>query len=113
MRLIANPKVSSVESWEELRQKTSNFFELLVPIINGNVEFAANIRASFGEINVPAANQVVGVSHNMPAIPQGYLIIYQSAGAVIFAADPAQYPWTSSQIFLTASAPVTARVILI
>ncbi len=114
MKLLGYPNVSNVKDWEELRNQTAIFFNLLPSIINGGITFKDNITSS-GPFNVviTTASEIVSVSHRMGVIPQGYLVIYQDANVTPFAANALRYPWTSTQIFLTAASAVNAKIILI
>lgn len=111
MKLAGYKQVSNLAPPEAIRHIEANF-QLLLPIINGGIEFGSNIRSGNGEIDIRAAGQVVAIPHNLPQIPTGYLVVYQDTAAVIYAA-PSSYTWTLQNIFLTASAPVRARVIVI
>lgn len=114
MRLTGNPKVGNVKDWMGLRRFTSNFLELLPPILNGGIEFGKNIRSDGPlQFTITEANQVVPLAHTLGFIPMGYLLIYQTTNAVVFVADESTYPWTETTVYLTASAAVRARVILI
>jgi len=113
MRLIGYPNVSNVQSWEDLRRYCANFFEKLPGILNGGIQFGDNIKSQGPiEFKIIAASQVVKISHTLGYVPAGYLLVYQNASASIYAADSSTYPWTNTDIYLTASAAVTGRVIL-
>lgn len=111
-RIVGSPGVSNVTSWEELRRYTSKLFELILPVINGGIDFQ-NFTCSVASINFTAANQTLAVPHDLPFVPTGYLVTYQNSPAVIYGADAAVYFWTTSNIYLTASAPVIANLIII
>lgn len=113
MRLIGYSNVSNVRTWEDLRRYTANFFEKLPGILNGNIQFGDNIRSQGPfDFTISTGSEVVGISHTLGFVPAGYLLVYQTTSAVIYAADSNTYPWTKSTIYLTASAAVAGRVIL-
>ena len=113
MKLVGYPKVSNVRTVVDLSRYVSSFLELLVPVINGGIEFGTNIRSQ-GPIpfTVTTASEVVKISHTLGFVPSGYILNYQTTSAVIYAADSAAYPWTPKEIYLTASAAVAGRVTL-
>lgn len=113
MRLVGYPQVNNAKGLDDLRKHVSNFFDLLIPIINGNIEFGSNIRSAFGAATITVAGEVVAIPHNLPFIPQGFLVMHQDSGAVVYAANAGAYPWTTSNIYLTASSAVTAKVIIL
>ncbi len=113
MKLIGYPSVSNVESWEELRRYTANFLDKLPAILNGGIQFVDNIRSQGPiEFKVTGALVVVKISHTLGYVPAGYLLCYQNSSAVVYAADGGAFPWTDTEIYLTASAVVTGKVIL-
>lgn len=113
MRLIAWPNISNLTKLDDVVRFVSNYLEKIPPILNGGIQFGDNIRSRGPfEFKIVAASQVVKVSHTLGFVPAGYLLVYQNASASIYAADAIAYPWTNTDVYLTASAAVTGRVIL-
>ena len=106
------PSVSNVTTWEDLRRYTDINFQRLLTVLSGNLVFGDNLAGTTPlDFQVTAANQVVQVNFNLPYVPKNYLVTFQDANAVIFAANVAQYPWTQTAGYVTASAAVKGRII--
>ena len=113
MRLTGEPNLSQVEGIDDLRRYLAIFLSKLPTILNGQITFGDNIRSSSVlTVTFDSASQVVGVTHNLGYTPEGYLVVYQSAAVIVYAADYGAYPWNNSQIFLTANGAATAKVIV-
>jgi hypothetical protein len=106
-------KVSNLDGLDAIKRVTDINFGQIALALNGKLAFNENVQSTTPlDVVITAANQVVQVAHNLPFVPTNYLVVYQNAGAVIFVANQSQYQWTQNFAYFTASAAVTARVIL-
>lgn len=101
-------QIQSVTSWEDLRRVTDQGFQNLYKLMNGNVQFQDNINCQIVEVIVSTAT--ITIDHNFGRIPYGFLVLNQNANANIWSAS---FAWTSSSIYLTASATVTAKIAIL
>lgn len=106
--------LSNIPTVPDLQRFLSAFINELTQKFNGQIDFVDNIRAA-GPYVVGFTNssQVFSLDHTLNAVPKGFVNIYQTAAASIYAPQGSQYAWTSSTVFLQASAGVTASIYLI
>ena len=96
----------------EMPRFTAINFDAIATQINGNLEFGPNIKASTTVVVFPTAGTVVAVPHTLGRVPQGYFVIKQDiAGSVL--TSELTYPWTSTTIYLNASAAMTVTLIIV
>lgn len=76
--------VSNVESWEELRRFAASCFNAIVSECNGRLGLQDNLQTGTLEFNIAAAGQEVGVGHGLGFVPNGFIPIKNSTGAVLF-----------------------------
>lgn len=87
-------------------------FQNIETQLNGNIEFGANIKASTTIVVFQTANTVVAVPHTLGRVPQGYVVIKQNAVGSILTSELTN-PWTSTVIYLNASAAMTATLTIV
>lgn len=103
--------VSNAEMGDIPRYTGVNF-ERVATAINGRIEFGPNIPATITQVIFTAANTVTTVPHGLLVVPQGYIIIKQNAAGSIVTSELTN-PWTTTNIYLSASAAMTATLIII
>lgn len=113
MRITGEPSISQVDSLDDLKRYLAIYLAKLPQVLNGQVTFGDNIRSA-GPLTVTFdySGQVVAVNHNLNYVPAGYWVVYQNAAVIVYAADFGAYPWTNTQIFLTANGAAIAKVIV-
>lgn len=97
--------LQNVATWEDARRYVSEALTSILTQFNGKIDFGDNIRSA-GPITVsfPNSSAVLAVSHSLGRIPTGYIILTQSAAGNVLVPAGANYAWTSSFMFLQASA---------
>ena len=112
MKLQGN-SVSNLKDWEQLRRYSAINFQNIAQVVNGNLAFGDNLQGTGPlEFKVTSANQIVQINFNLPYVPSNFIVCFKNAASDIYVPNVAQYPWTQTAAFLTASAVVTARVII-
>lgn len=101
-------QIQSVNSWEDLRRFTSQGFQNLYSLMNGNVSFQDNINCQIKDLVLSTDTSTI--SHNLGKIPYGFLVLNQNANANIWSAS---FSWNENSIYLTASATVTAKIAIL
>lgn len=105
--------ISNLNTLEEIKRASSINFGMIQDAMAGGLAFQENIKSTAPiDFEVTSANQVVRLTHNLSFTPSNYLVVFQNGNACVFAASQSAYPWTGNFAYLTASAPVKARVIL-
>lgn len=99
-------------SGSDIPRYCSMNFQNIDTQLNGNIEFGANIKSSSTPVVFQTANTVVAVSHTLGRVPQGYIVIKQNAAGSILTSELTN-PWTSTTIYLNASAAMTATLIIV
>lgn len=83
----------------------------LLAQFNGKVDVGDNIRASGPfTIGFLSANTAIKIPHSLARPPIGYWVMQQDAVGSIYSPNQVTFPWNDSQIYLAASAPMTAVV---
>jgi hypothetical protein len=95
------PNVSSVDSWEDLRKWVSQALQSIAQSFNGNISFNNNLDVDGPHSVVfPSAGTPVSVIHSLGRVPAGFIVINQNASFDIYQPPVAQYPWSSTQVWL-------------
>ena len=108
MSKISNFDPSNTDG-EEFKRIVSILLNSIVSAINGGLTFSDNFSQNTQSVTFTAANAEVVVNHNIGRIPVGYLVLGNSAAAIVYNSDTA---FTTQSIFLKASAPTTATIML-
>ena len=93
------------EKWRFLAQ----WLENLVQLLNNGLKFSDNFDAKIVSAVFTAANTDTAVTHGLGRVPSGYIITSSSASMSVYTGSIA---WTSSTIYLRASAAGTAGVLV-
>lgn len=106
--------LQSLKEVPNLARFTSAAIDSIVSQVNGKLDFVDNVRVS-GPLAVAftTPNVAVKVIHFLGRQPVGYLVIGQDAAASIYFPSLVTFPWTSTQIYLSASAIVNAQVFVL
>lgn len=114
---------SNITVFKDFVRYVSAWVQEATQTINGTLELVKNIKAAGPySVLIPAAPAVIEIEHSFGAVPQGYILTWQSADSSIYVPDVANsmfsstggiYNWTDKKVFLTASAGVQARLYLI
>lgn len=102
--------LNSITGMKELAAKVSVALKNIFDIFTNNVTFSENMLCTIVQGVVLQNSVELGISHNLGKIPQGYLIINQSAGAFIYRGSGI---WNDRQIYLISSADVVADIIIL
>lgn len=86
------------------------FMEAVKQIINGKLDISSNVNIPAITVNFGAANQEVGVAHNLNRIPRGYIVVSTSGNYLVYDGST---PWTRNTIYLRCNAAGTARIVVI
>lgn len=109
-KIKASATLQNSEDLDQLRRFVSAFNEDAANQVNGRLTFGDNIKSTTPiSISFTAAGSIE-VPHSFGEVPQGFLVIYKSAGVDIYAAATA---WTDTKIFLTAGGAVNAKIIVV
>ena len=101
-------QIQSVRSWEDLRRFTSQGFQNLYQMMNGNVGFQDNVNCQIKEVTLTTAS--TPINHTLNKVAIGYLVIYQDANSTIYVSNSS---WDNNTIWLAASATVTAKIAIL
>lgn len=107
--------LTNLKTIEDFSRFCSAFIQDLTGKFNGQLDFVDNIRASGPvTVNFPDGSTVRGISHGLGFTPMGWLTINQTGTGVIYQpAAGTSYGWTTTKIFLQASAGMTAMLYVI
>lgn len=94
---------------DEFRRIVSILLNAITSILNGGAVFSDNFSQSTQSVTFGAANTEVTVNHNIGRIPVGYLVLGNDSAATIYNGTTA---FSAQAIFLRASAPCTATIML-
>jgi len=78
--------------------------------INGNLSFGntsktGNIKGKLFSTTTPSsANTEFSITHNLGAVPTGYIVFYVSSAAIVYEGPTTGTAWTSSTIYLKCNA---------
>jgi hypothetical protein len=109
-KVKSSPTLQSCKDVEELRRFVGAFNEDAVSQINGRLTFGDNIKSTAAiSISFTGAGSIE-VPHSFGQVPEGFLVIYKTAGVDIYASSTT---WTDTKIFLTAGGAVNAKIIVI
>lgn len=84
MSKIQSGSTISLVKPEELTRYITQFLNEVVQVVNGRLEFNANIRGNFRDVSFTAANTNKAVSHGLGRTPQGYIVTKLSANMVVY-----------------------------
>lgn len=106
------PTLTNANGLEEVKRFGDMITQAIIRELNGRLQFVANIAAA-GPYEVTFVNGTdpVQVRHSFGQVPQGFLVINLSAG--IFVYKPASFEWTTTRIWLQASAAGVATIYLV
>lgn len=85
------------------------FLDQVKTILNKGITFGDNFSAKFVSVNFTAAATDYAVVHSLGRVPTGYIICSTSASMNVYTGSSA---WTTSTIYLRASATGTALVLV-
>lgn len=105
---ISNFDPSNLDG-EEFKRIVSILLNNMVSALNGGLTFQDNFSQSTQSVQFTAANTEVTVNHNIGRIPVGYLVLGLDQAAIVYNGVQEN---TSQSLFLRASAPCTATVML-
>lgn len=109
-KIKAATTLQNCEDLDQLRRFVGAFNEDAANQVNGRLTFGDNIKStSTISVSFTGAGSIE-VPHSLGVVPQGFLVIYKTAGVDIYASSTT---WTETKIFLTAGGAVNARIIVI
>lgn len=108
-RLSAKPNLSNVTDLEDLKRYTQQFLSDVFDRVNGQLEYDLNLRTKTVSVTFAASNTQVAVGHNLGKTPTGFIVAGLSVSATIYNGTTA---FDKSNIYIKASAPCTAKVII-
>jgi len=83
---------------DELITLIGEFYRELSLLLNGEVNLTDNLRGDFiSKADSGTANTEFSISHNLKQVPEGYMVVKNSNGGVIYDGSTA---WTSTTIYL-------------
>lgn len=101
------------QDFDEFKRFVSNYITNITQIVNGGLDFKDNIRSSVLTSIAFDGITVQTIPHTLGFIPNGYLVVYLDAAAVIYKPVGVQYAWTSSVIYLQSNVAVNAKIYII
>lgn len=111
-KLTVIPDVSQVKGLEDLKLYTSMALRSIINEINGRLDFVENVRAAGPyDVEFLNASDVTIVDHKLNRVPTGFLVISLDSGIVVF--KPASPEWSSSRIYLQATAAGNAKIYVV
>lgn len=108
-KIVTVATASNVTTWEELRRWISSTVDDIVSTINGRLNLVENCQTRLVDVTFPSAGEEVKVPHSLKYIPNGYMLARSSAPLSLYDGKLAA---TANDIYLRASAPGTARVLI-
>jgi len=85
------------------------FFQDVVRVVNGGLDFATNFNAKTVTVPFTVANENTTVIHGLGRVPAGYLVVGLSTNMIIYDGSVAG---TTSAIVLKSSAIGNARILV-
>jgi hypothetical protein len=101
-------QIQSVTSWEELRRFSSQGFQNLYQLMNGNIGFLDNINCQVQSVTLTTSP--VAINHTLNKVPIGYLVLNQNANASVYSAT---LVWSDKTIYLQSSASVYVKLAIL
>lgn len=108
-RVLVSDLIQNLKDIEEVKRFLTNSITKIIQQLNGSLEFGPNVRASSSDVTFDG--NVQKVSHGLGLVPQGYIVISQSAAFTIYKATSPD--WDTNHIFLNASSNGTAKILVI
>lgn len=111
MKLWGLPQIQNLQSADDLKRFATQMLTNFYQILNKNVGFEDNMNVQLirGKDILPVLTDVK-VSHKLGVIPIGYIIVRQSAFAIIREGEAA---WTTDAIYLQTDTVTTVDIIII
>lgn len=108
-RVLVSDLVQNLKDLEEVKRFLANALTKIIQQLNGSLEFVQNVRASSADVTFNGSVQKI--PHGLGIVPQGYIVISQSASFTVYKATSPE--WDSNHIFLNASGNGTAKILVI
>lgn len=103
------PSVLNLKNVEDLARWMDSFNTNMFQALNGKIGFTDNIDCQvLTGVNL-TPNQTT-ISHSLNKVPIGFLVINANAAANVYSGT---FAWTKSNIYLAASATVTASLVIL
>lgn len=110
MAKVKSPSdLGNLKTFEELRQYITIFLTDLISQINGNLEFAQNIKTQEVVVTFSAANTNTAIPHSLGRVPAGYIQVEAGAATSLYNGNVAN---TAGVFNLRSSAATTVRILL-
>lgn len=87
---------------KDVSRYTEIALEELQRIVNGDLEFGANIKANIVNVNFTSANTQQAIGHGLGKVPSGYLMISSNAATQVYNGESGS---SSSTIYLKSTQP--------
>ncbi len=94
---------------EELPKFVDLFFQDVVKVVNGDLDFQTNFNCKLISVTFGSANTDVSVGHGLGRVPAGYIVTGASAATSVYNGLTGN---TNSNIVLRASAPATVGLLV-
>lgn len=109
MKVNSVQDISNVQDFEQLRRFSARLFKQISEILNGEVNFTDNFRASIAEVEFTAANTEQRITHGLGKAPIGYIAIGKSANMNLYDGET---DTTQTEIYIQSSATGTAKILI-
>jgi hypothetical protein len=103
--ITASPEITEIRDDNNKFRYIQLFFQSVLSVVNGNIEFSRNIRPRPISVVFSSADTDVIINHGLKRVPRGYLKLSSSAAMNIYNGSNAS---TSTQITLRSDAAGTA-----
>jgi hypothetical protein len=109
MKITATPDISNVETLDDVTRYTTQCLTQIVSVLNNNISFSDNFKATIASVTFPTANSEQAVDHGLGKVPTGYILAGASAATSIYNGTTAN---TDSKIYLKSSVATSVTLII-
>lgn len=108
MKITTPINVDNVQKLEDIIRYSGILFGQIKDAINGKLSFVDNIDCSIKDVTFPAGSKEVKISHNLNAIPAGYVKV-SGPNISVYDGDTDS---TKTDIYLKATGAGVAKIII-
>lgn len=109
MKITATPDISNLQTLDDTTRYVSQCLTQIVSVLNANVTFSDNFKATQISVNFTAANAEQAISHSLGKVPSGYFLVGASVALNLYNGTSDN---TDSKIYIKSSAIGTAAIII-
>lgn len=101
--------LSNLKDQDDITRYMSQSFKQIVSVINGGIEFEANMNVKVLSCIFGVVNSNTAFDHTLERVPSGYIVITNSSGMIVYDGSTAN---TDKVIYLRSTVAGTAKVMI-